>query len=193
MNLLGVGFPATQCLQAEVWQARCLPRSSWPCPARVLPAMFLPWFYRIFSFEGLASQVPTKVWEVMFLAAFPNVGQPLYKLASLSRCCQAFEQLSLKRPDRPDIKSRDLPIDPDQGLSILMLLKHNFGVVARDDQANVMAGVIAPATGNVAEAKALLLALEWIQAINLSVRVIESDCKSLVDKIYSQFCNNFGN
>uniref|UniRef100_A0A803QFN7 RNase H type-1 domain-containing protein n=1 Tax=Cannabis sativa TaxID=3483 RepID=A0A803QFN7_CANSA len=71
--------------------------------------------------------------------------------------------------------------------------KHILGVVVRNDHDQVVVGIISPVIGNVsleiAEAKALLLALEWAKAVNLPVSVIESNCKSLVDKVNSSYCN----
>uniref|UniRef100_A0A803QJ15 Reverse transcriptase domain-containing protein n=1 Tax=Cannabis sativa TaxID=3483 RepID=A0A803QJ15_CANSA len=82
---------------------------------------------------------------------------------------------------------------PDAALDI-NLKKHSLGVVVQNDQDQVIADIIAPVIGNVspeiAEAKALLLALEWANIVNLPVSVMESDCKSLVDKVNSSFCNN---
>uniref|UniRef100_A0A803QB34 RNase H type-1 domain-containing protein n=1 Tax=Cannabis sativa TaxID=3483 RepID=A0A803QB34_CANSA len=92
---------------------------------------------------------------------------------------------SLVAPSRYKINT-DAAID-------INLKKHSLGVVVRDAQDQVIAGIIAPAIGNVspeiAEAKALLLALEWAQSVNLPVDVVESDCKSLVDKVNGSFSN----
>uniref|UniRef100_A0A803PEK7 Reverse transcriptase domain-containing protein n=1 Tax=Cannabis sativa TaxID=3483 RepID=A0A803PEK7_CANSA len=73
-------------------------------------------------------------------------------------------------------------------------LKHSFGVVAFDNAGHARAGFMVPCSGvvspEVAEAKAILAALEWVQAIQLPVLIIASDCQSVVTKISSSFCNN---
>uniref|UniRef100_A0A803PY78 Reverse transcriptase domain-containing protein n=1 Tax=Cannabis sativa TaxID=3483 RepID=A0A803PY78_CANSA len=80
----------------------------------------------------------------------------------------------------------DAALDPNRK-------KHSLGVVVTDAQDQVVAGVIAPLTGtvppDVAEAKALLLALEWAQSVHLPVDIVESDCKGLVDKVNGSFSN----
>uniref|UniRef100_A0A803QGZ6 Reverse transcriptase domain-containing protein n=1 Tax=Cannabis sativa TaxID=3483 RepID=A0A803QGZ6_CANSA len=73
-------------------------------------------------------------------------------------------------------------------------LKHSCGVVAFDNTGCVRAGFMVPCPGvvspEVAEAKAILAALEWVKAIQLPVMTIASDCQSVVTKISSSYCNN---
>ncbi|KAM6545112.1 hypothetical protein CsatB_025848 [Cannabis sativa] len=116
---------------------------------------------------------------------------------------QDFESANLKADVRRNVQQSSTSphslvapyrykINTDAALDI-NLKKHSLDVVVRNAQDQVIAGIIAPVIGNVspeiAEAKAILLALEWAQSVNLPVNVVESDCKSLVDKVNGSFCN----
>uniref|UniRef100_A0A803P950 Reverse transcriptase domain-containing protein n=1 Tax=Cannabis sativa TaxID=3483 RepID=A0A803P950_CANSA len=71
--------------------------------------------------------------------------------------------------------------------------KHSLGVIVQDANRISIAGVIAPFDGTVppevVEAKAILLPLQWTQAIKLPVCILQTDCKNVVDKIFSNCCN----
>uniref|UniRef100_A0A803NY15 Reverse transcriptase domain-containing protein n=1 Tax=Cannabis sativa TaxID=3483 RepID=A0A803NY15_CANSA len=73
-------------------------------------------------------------------------------------------------------------------------MKHSYVVVAFDIEGCSRAGFMASCFGivppEVAEGKAILAAIQWIQAIQLPVLTIASDCQSVVDKIYCSYCNN---
>uniref|UniRef100_A0A803PYN6 Reverse transcriptase domain-containing protein n=1 Tax=Cannabis sativa TaxID=3483 RepID=A0A803PYN6_CANSA len=120
---------------------------------------------------------------VAYLQDFESANLKAEGICNVQR--SSISHTSLVAPSRYRINT-DAAID-------LNLKKHSLGVVVRDAQDQVVAGVIAPVIGHVppdiAEAKALLLALEWAQNVNLPVDVVESDCKSLVDKVNGSFSN----
>ncbi|KAM6541704.1 hypothetical protein CsatB_006151 [Cannabis sativa] len=72
--------------------------------------------------------------------------------------------------------------------------KHSLGVVVTDENDDVKADLIVPMVGSVppevAEAKAILAAISWVQATKLPVNVLQTDCKSIVDKVYNAKCHN---
>uniref|UniRef100_A0A803PP89 RNase H type-1 domain-containing protein n=1 Tax=Cannabis sativa TaxID=3483 RepID=A0A803PP89_CANSA len=68
--------------------------------------------------------------------------------------------------------------------------KMGFGAVLLDWQGKVVAGLSAPAAGNlqplIAEALSLRASLEWCVSIQIPLAVIETDSKLLVDKVLSK-------
>ncbi|KAM6571920.1 hypothetical protein CsatA_016000 [Cannabis sativa] len=67
--------------------------------------------------------------------------------------------------------------------------KYSIGAVVLNHSHQVVAGLAKPFTGcvspMVAEAKAVVLALQWASSIHLLVDILRTDCKSIVDKLYS--------
>uniref|UniRef100_A0A803PQB8 RNase H type-1 domain-containing protein n=1 Tax=Cannabis sativa TaxID=3483 RepID=A0A803PQB8_CANSA len=84
-------------------------------------------------------------------------------------------------------------VNTDAGVSSTAR-KHSLGVVVTDEKDDIKAGLIIPIVGSVppevAEAKAILTAISWVQATKLPVNVLQTDCKSIVDKVYSTNCHN---
>uniref|UniRef100_A0A803Q8N8 Patatin n=1 Tax=Cannabis sativa TaxID=3483 RepID=A0A803Q8N8_CANSA len=103
---------------------------------------------------------------------------------------------STMRPIRRDFGPIGGRVDSLSGSLLLDCsnLKHSSGVVAFDSARHVRAGFMVPYSGvvspEVAEAKAIFAAIEWVTAIQLPVSTIASDCQSVVTKISSSFCNN---
>ncbi|XP_060965097.1 uncharacterized protein LOC133034094 [Cannabis sativa] len=68
--------------------------------------------------------------------------------------------------------------------------KMGFRAVIQDWQGNLVAGLSIPAIGNLqplmAEALSLRASLMWCQNIHITLAVVETDSKLLVDKVHSQ-------
>ncbi|XP_060959161.1 uncharacterized protein LOC115699843 [Cannabis sativa] len=84
-------------------------------------------------------------------------------------------------------------VNTDAGVSN-SVRKHSLGVVVTNENDDIKAGLIIPIVGSVppevAEAKAILTAISWVQATKLLVNVLQTDCKSIVDKVYNTKCHN---
>uniref|UniRef100_A0A803PR33 Reverse transcriptase domain-containing protein n=1 Tax=Cannabis sativa TaxID=3483 RepID=A0A803PR33_CANSA len=69
--------------------------------------------------------------------------------------------------------------------------KYSVGAIVLNHSNQVVAGLAMPFTGCVdplvAEAKAIVHALQWASSILLPLDILKTDCKSIVDKLYS--CN----
>uniref|UniRef100_A0A803Q0R8 RNase H type-1 domain-containing protein n=1 Tax=Cannabis sativa TaxID=3483 RepID=A0A803Q0R8_CANSA len=71
---------------------------------------------------------------------------------------------------------------------------YSLSAVVLNDPNRIVAGFVKPFIGvvtpTIAEAKAVLLAVNWIHFVRLPVQVVKTNCKSIVDKLNNCNWNN---
>uniref|UniRef100_A0A803NK25 Reverse transcriptase n=1 Tax=Cannabis sativa TaxID=3483 RepID=A0A803NK25_CANSA len=148
--------------------------------------IWLLWNHRNNLYHNKKLLPPWHLYDqaVSYLLEYEHANLPGFKPENVNFRCIGQVQLSQQEGWR---------VSTDAGVSNSDR-KHSLGVVVTDEKDDIKAGLIIPIVGSVppevAEAKAVLAAISWVQATKLPVNILQTDCKSIIDKVYNTNCHN---